>query len=171
MHTRCKDVCPTLRYALPEPSHYRVLGVGTALSWLIRITPSVVLITAWKLRVLRTFLPHIPVIMHGATTVDEKASCSPDAAGDFDGSGISWNRLYWTTPKGRTGGRWRLAGGTKAQHVRLSATSPTECCVRSRCAHAVRRPRAAWKFKCAASARTRAPNPINFASSCTAPKV
>ena len=88
MHTRCKDVCPTLRYAPPEPSHYRVLGVGTALSWLIRITPSVVLITAWKLRVLRTFLPHIPVIMHGATTVDEKASCSPDAAGDFDGSDI-----------------------------------------------------------------------------------
>ena len=30
----------------------------------------------------------------------------------------SWNRL-WTTPKRRTGGRWRLAGGTKAQHVRL----------------------------------------------------
>ena len=79
----------------------------------------------------------------------------------------SLNRL-WTTPKGRTGVRWRLVGGTKAKHVRLSATSPTECCVRSRCAHAVRRPRAAWKFKCAASARTRAPNPINFASSCTA---
>ena len=33
-------------------------------------------------------IPHVPVIMHGATTVDEKASCSPDAAGDFDGSDI-----------------------------------------------------------------------------------
>ena len=88
MHTRCKDVCPTLRYALPEPSHYRVLGVGAALSWLIRKPPSIVLIAAWELRMLRTFLPHVPVIMHGASTVDEKASCSPDAAGDFDGSDI-----------------------------------------------------------------------------------
>ena len=96
------------------------MGVGAALSWFIRITPSTVLITAWKLRMLRTFLPHVPVIMHGATTVDEKARCSPDAAGDFDGSDILESALDDTQEAYRRA----LAVGGRDQGAACSSPPP-----------------------------------------------
>ena len=95
--------------------------MGAALSWLIRKPPSIVLIAAWELRMLRTFLPHVPVIMHGATTVDEKASCSPDAAGDFDGSGILESALDDTQGVYRralaVGGRDQGAACSSLRHL------------------------------------------------------